>query len=82
MSHTEYPDFDHLEEALQILAEARTDRMEIATLKSALKESLQLQSHYAVLLNRFDAGERMTFPTVESWLDRLRMIGKLPKDKP
>ncbi len=55
---------------------------EAETFRSALQESLMLQSHYAVLLNRFDAGERMTFPTVKSWLDRLRMIGKLPKDKP
>lgn len=55
---------------------------EIDQLRTALQESLTLQSHYADILNRFDGGERITFPTVEAWLDRLRMIGKLPRDKP
>ena len=51
---------------------------ENAELRAALIESLILQSHYAVILNRFDAGERMTFATVKDWLERLRLIGKLP----
>ena len=65
---------DNHEEAIKEL-DAAWDEAE--TLRSALLESLILQSHYAVLLNRFDAGERMTFPTVEAWLDRLRIVGKL-----
>lgn len=46
-------------------------------LRAALQESLMLQSHYAVLLN-MQGGERLTFPTIKSWLDRLKTIGKLP----
>ncbi len=46
-------------------------------LRAALQESLILQSHYAVLLN-MQGGERLTFPTIKSWLDRLKTIGKLP----
>ncbi|HWX30133.1 MAG TPA: hypothetical protein VNZ53_22185 [Steroidobacteraceae bacterium] len=66
---------DDLNGALADLERAET---EIDTLRAALLESLILQSHYAVILNRFDAGERMTFPTVATWLERLHLIGKLP----
>jgi len=46
-------------------------------LEEALRESVQLQSHYAELLNMYDGGKRMTF-TVESWIARLkRMKGYL-----
>jgi hypothetical protein len=47
-------------------------------LKTALAESLSLQSHYADSLNRWDGGRRRTFSTPESWIDRLREIGMLP----
>lgn len=77
MSKVEGPDFERGAEARQIAHEAAADRQEIATLWFALRESLVLQSHYAMILNRFDVGERMTFPTVESWIERLRLIGKL-----
>lgn len=46
-------------------------------LTKALQQSLELQSHYAWLLNFHDGGGRIGFKTVEAWLDRLRMIGKL-----
>ena len=42
-------------------------------LREALEESLKLQSHYAVLLNCHDGGERRTF-TMKSWLARLKEL--------
>lgn len=45
-------------------------------LVKALEESLKLQSHYAGLLNSYDSGERLTFSTVEQWLNRLNAIAK------
>jgi hypothetical protein len=41
---------------------------------TALAASVKLQAHYAELLNMHDGGERMIFPTVESWLARLRRL--------
>lgn len=51
-------------------------------LRVALKESLLLQTHYASLLNQYDGGNRMSFYTVDQWLDRLREVGKLSPNKP
>jgi hypothetical protein len=42
--------------------------------RTALAESVKLQAHYATLLNMHDGGKRLIFPTVESWLDRLRSV--------
>lgn len=41
----------------------------------ALEQSLKLQSHYANLLNMYDGGERLTFPGIQEWFDRLEEIG-------
>ncbi len=38
----------------------------------ALDESVQLQSHYAALLNQYDSGERLTFADGMAWIVRLR----------
>ena len=46
-------------------------------LRIALGESLRLQAHYAHLLNMYDAGKRMQFPTIDLWLARLRETGTL-----
>ncbi len=40
-------------------------------LENALRESLKLQTHYAMLLNSWDQGQRMSFNTIQEWLDRL-----------
>lgn len=40
-------------------------------LKTALEESVKLQSHYAGLLNQYDQGRRMEFPTADAWVARL-----------
>lgn len=37
----------------------------------ALAESLNLQSHYARLLNGYDGGSRLTFDSPQQWIDRL-----------
>lgn len=47
---------------------------EAGELRHALVESLKLQSHYAELLNMHDGGERIQFPTIEAWLERLRSV--------
>lgn len=41
----------------------------------ALEKSVDLQSHYASLLNQYDGGERIVFKTVMEWIERLRMVG-------
>lgn len=47
-------------------------------LYAALRESVQLQSHYARLLNQYDGGNRHPFATTEEWIARLRKTGGLP----
>lgn len=52
----------------------------LAEVKIALEESVKLQGHYADLLNMHDGGERMIFKSATEWIERLREIGKIPKD--
>jgi len=40
----------------------------------ALKESLNLQCHYAKILNMYDGGQRIDNFTFKSWLERLIKI--------
>jgi hypothetical protein len=47
----------------------------------ALKESLKLQKHYALLLNQYDGGNRIVFSSVEDWVARLRKVGTLTPKK-
>ena len=44
---------------------------------TALEESLKLQSHYAELLNMWDGGKRMKFPTIYEWIERLKKTGTI-----
>jgi hypothetical protein len=44
----------------------------VAELKEALEQSVRLQSHYATLLNQYDGGARIGFPTADDWIRRLR----------
>lgn len=46
-------------------------------LKTALKESVYLQSFYALQLNMLDGGKRIGFADEEAWLARLRETGKI-----
>jgi hypothetical protein len=50
-------------------------------LRTALKESLLLQTHYASLLNQYDGGHRISFLTIDQWIERLREVGKLPPNQ-
>jgi hypothetical protein len=43
---------------------------------SALDESVNLQSHYAGLLNMHDGGQRMQFASGDEWLARLIELAK------
>ena len=43
-------------------------------IEAALEESVKLQSHYATLLNGWDGGQRMTFPSASAWMTRLAML--------
>jgi hypothetical protein len=45
---------------------------EIDELRSALEESVKLQSFYAQLLNQYDGGMRLKFANAEEWITRLR----------
>src|ERR1039458_4384560 len=45
----------------------------------ALIESVKLQSHYAELLNRHDAGKRATFSCPAEWIERLKQCGTIPQ---
>ncbi len=53
-------------------------RAEVQELRTALAESVGLQSHYARLLNEYDGGKRRGFDSPEAWIARLRVVGKLP----
>jgi len=43
----------------------------------ALEKSVKLQSHYAELLNMYDASQRMRFKDANEWLHRLRKLDTL-----
>jgi hypothetical protein len=43
-------------------------------LRLALEESVKLQSHYAVLLNIHEGGNRMTFESADAWICRLKKL--------
>jgi transcriptional regulator with XRE-family HTH domain len=49
-------------------------RARVAKLEEALEQSVTLQSHYAELLNTYDGGKRLTFASIEAWLDRLAVL--------
>lgn len=46
-------------------------------LRTALEESVKLQSHYAELLNMHDGGRRIGFANADAWIRRLRETGTL-----
>lgn len=50
--------------------------LRLKILENALKESVRLQSHYAMLLNSYDGGKRLVFRDVRVWLDRLEEISR------
>ena len=50
---------------------ATKDECGIARLRRALEESVELQSHYAKLLNMYDGGKRTQFDSADAWIKRL-----------
>lgn len=46
----------------------------VKQLRSALERSVNLQSHYASLLNVYDGGKRMQFADADAWLARLASL--------
>lgn len=62
-----------IEDAVKIVvaAEKRYQPARLNLLERALDESVKLQSHYARLLNQYDGGERMTFESGRTWIERL-----------
>lgn len=55
---------------------------ETRDLRTALEESVKLQSHYAHLLNMHDGGQRVGFTNADDWIARLRVTGTLPPHAP
>lgn len=68
------PMCDHsacVDNAQQILAEIEKREPAQIDLRDALRRSVELQSHYAELLNTHDGGKRMTFGSADEWLNQL-----------
>ena len=51
--------------------------LEIARLRGALEQSINLQSHYAGLLNMRDGGKRTVVKNADEWLKRLKWLTDL-----
>jgi hypothetical protein len=47
---------------------------EIEKISEALGESLNIQAHYAALLNQYDGGKRLVFRNVDEWMSRLAAL--------
>ena len=58
-------------EAFEEAADSRHELM------IGLIESVELQNHYAKLLNMHDGGERKGFSSVATWIERLVEVGKI-----
>lgn len=46
----------------------------LAYVNICLDKSVELQSHYANLLNQYDGGKRMMFKNGDAWMIRLRSL--------
>ena len=64
---------------LTLIDENTALRARVAKLEEALEQSVELQSHYAELLNMHDGGQRLTFANAEAWLDRLAALQDAPQ---
>jgi uncharacterized coiled-coil DUF342 family protein len=56
-------------------------RAERDELLAALTKSVELQSHYAGLLNDYDGGHRMQFSNADAWMKRLTALAKAENKK-
>ena len=57
-----------LSQSMSINARLQT---RIQKLETALQKSVELQSHYAELLNAYDGGQRLQFENGDAWIVRL-----------
>ena len=60
--------------AIALINALEKERARMAQLEEALQQSVELQSHYAELLNMHDGGQRLPFANAEAWLDRLAAL--------
>lgn len=65
---------ESIKDTVQVFYEDDAKAEEIRELRQALLRSLNLQSHYAKLLNMYDGGERIGFASIEAWLERIKKI--------
>lgn len=65
---------------LEAAKEGRAYEASEVELRVALEESVKLQSHYAVLLNGWDGGQRIHFGDAAAWMGRLRETKTLPSN--
>lgn len=63
-------------EGNKLLDEALEPGSMSVTLLDALRQSVALQSHYAVLLNMHDGGHRLVFDSADDWIARLNQVRK------
>jgi hypothetical protein len=59
--------------------EPNLEKDSLAGLMHALEESVKLQSHYAALLNSYDAGKRIGFADAAAWVSRLAELARMGK---
>jgi len=52
--------------------EAQSERLVV--MEGALQQSVELQGHYAMLLNMYDGGRRIEFKSADEWLARLAVL--------
>ncbi len=73
------PDEDHFIVVLNMMPKPKKTPKPVSTeeLMTALEESVKLQSHYAILLNEWDGGQRITFANADKWIARLRKCKRM-----
>lgn len=71
-------EIEQAETVRQLRLEGLRRDYQILILRSALSESVKLQSHYAELLNMHDGGRRLRFASADEWIARLANVGDAP----
>jgi len=83
ISVTSHSYYTRLNDALDAAERAlEQQRQTYDDLWKALEESVKLQSHYAVLLNHWDGGERIQFGSATEWVGRLVYTGTIRREPP
>jgi len=69
------------QDADKVAADLRAAEARRRVLEEALAQSVSLQSHYAMLLNGWDGGDRLQFKDFEEWIARLRALAPGQEEK-